>query len=290
MVTHSAQCTRQLSRQCVTVPLAHGAAGTLEYCSGIRPCHVKTDLGRRRILCKESFLRCQIFLACCDSGLARHMISRRPIARQVRRVFSSYSSQWHRWGLCLRRSLLSYVRGCVSFLIEDPRNKDHIQDAKQRPFPGCLTKILSRMALLFFALVTCALFTTTSARLRFWPISFKFLSQRVTLQSIDQSDAQTKRRNGEKAERQKFSTSTALLNEKLCPRYCVDCQTFLGCLLTCPSGSSGAQERWQICWDFCCLWSELIWNINCQMWRESACVKPHCWENHDTPLHYFIKA
>ena len=179
MVTHSAQCTRQLSRQCVTVPLAHGAAGTLEYCSGIRPCHVKTDLGRRRIWCKESFLRCQIFLACCDSGLARHMISRRPIARQVRRVFSSYSSQWHRWGLCLRRSLLSYVRGCVSFLIEDPRNKDHIQDAKQRPFPGCLTKILSRMALLFFALVTCALFTTTSARLRFWPISFKFLSQRV---------------------------------------------------------------------------------------------------------------
>merc|ERR1711936_1040229 len=49
--------------------------------------------------------------------------------------------------------------------------------------------ICQRMALLFFALVTCALFTNTSAR------------------------------------------------------YCVDCQTFLGCLLTCPSGSSGVQER-----------------------------------------------
>merc|ERR1712203_844837 len=49
--------------------------------------------------------------------------------------------------------------------------------------------ICPRMALLFFALVTCTLFTATSAR------------------------------------------------------YCFDCQTFLGCLLTCPSGSSGVQER-----------------------------------------------
>merc|ERR1712158_71309 len=49
--------------------------------------------------------------------------------------------------------------------------------------------ICQRMALLFFALVTCALFSTTSTR------------------------------------------------------YCVDCQTFLGCLLTCPGGSSGGPER-----------------------------------------------
>jgi len=45
-----------------------------------------------------------------------------------------------------------------------------------------------------------------------------------------------------------------LLKSKFCQRcsieirfhrYCVDCQTFLGCLLTCPSGSSGGQERFQ---------------------------------------------
>ena len=29
----------------------------------------------------------------------------------------------------------------------------------------------------------------------------------------------------------------------LTTRYCVDCQTFLGCLLTCPGGSSGGSER-----------------------------------------------
>ena len=171
MVTHSAQCTRQLSRQCVTVPLAHGAAGTLEYCSGIRPCHVKTDLGRRRILCKESFLRCQIFLACCDSGLARHMISRRPIARQVRRVFSSYSSQWHRWGLCLQKSLLPYVRGCSLFPVHIKK-----QSLYSGPFPGSYPAAYNKDLIQDGPLVLCTGHMRSLhyylSSVKFWPTCF----------------------------------------------------------------------------------------------------------------------
>ena len=91
---HSSQCTVHSAafpavRHGASLP--HGArvphgAGILAYCSCIRPCHLKTDLG-------QSFLRCKFFqsflLAYCDSGLVWHiLICSHPTARQVRPAFS----------------------------------------------------------------------------------------------------------------------------------------------------------------------------------------------------------
>ena len=156
----------------------HGAephgAGILAYCSGIRPCHVKSDPGRQWILYEDSFLRCQIhvFLACCDSGLAWHMIGRGGSARQrqVRRVFSNFT-QWHRWGLCLQKSLLPYVRGCSLFPVHIKK-----QSLYSGPFPGSYPAAYNKDLIQDGPLVLCTghmrslLYHLSSVK--FWPTCF----------------------------------------------------------------------------------------------------------------------